>query len=394
MIELDAAKRLVVHIRQCFLCLFDGLSVQPRKSMHYWLSLLSHSPMYWDYPIITEPVLNDCYTLEIDISRIKKKVGVYKLIALLNSIEEPLKNILNTTVANDCKIKINTNFQRSLYTSPKVNKLQSIFITLQKESLPGLSLYLHGSMADHSYTAFSDVDDFVVVRSELWKDAELLIDTASLLTKLAREYQSIDPLQHHGHWVITEFDLMCYDQGYLPMDVLKGSVRVIGDSQIRYCASLDYSRFIENAKITIQSIEKRLGSAEFKGGLNAFELKCLVGEISILPAYIFQAFGNILSKPEAIDRSNEIFSDAAIKAIEWTSEIRKGFTPFVNNRRTKALKIIARMICCRRHLSEWLFKKCSSWVDNKRPMGLSPIIIQGIRTFTEESIDLIRSVEK
>ncbi len=380
------AKLLVTHIRQCFLCLLDGRTTRSKEKIDFWLAKFSNSSKYWHYPVVTASVLRHCLNIGIKVDdRIQELSGVHQLSAFLKAVEKPLRDILLGTIADDCSVYIHEEIEPAYYTDSAFERIPEIFKLLQTKPLPGISFFLHGSMADRKYTAFSDVDDLIVIDSSAWQDPESLMNSATLLTQVAREYQNIDPLQHHGHWVITEFDLLLYNQSYMPLVVFNEAIRITGKSQIKFRLTSDYSGFVRNARLTIQSISQRLQQAEQKEGINAFDLKCLVGEISLLPAYIFQTQGNMLSKPEAISRASELYTPTALEALKWSTRVRNEFAPLVYNQRTNILKTVAKLTCSRRHLAEKLHRKCSYWVSYQNALGLSHEIIRVIRSFAEES---------
>ena len=390
-LKLRIAKNIVLHIRRAFLSLLNGEPSWSKRQLGFWINKFDNSSKYWNYPIINNSIRQDCASLGVTIgNNISNLSGVHQLVAFLQAVEKPLRDILSEATACDCSVLVNKEIEPTSYENSGFEIIPEVFETLKKKSLPGISLFLHGSMADHTYTAYSDVDDLVIVESSAWKDPKSLMNSATLLTQLSREYQNIDPLQHHGHWVVTEFDLLLYDQNYMPLIVLDEAIRIIGKPEIKFRLITDLGGFIDNARLTIQAISQRIKVANQKGGISAFDLKCLVGEIALLPAYIFQSRGNMLSKPEAISKAGELYTVKALKALQWSTKVRNEFAPLVNNRRTNTIKNIAKLTCYKRNQAQNIHKKWSYWVSAKNSLGISPEIIETIKSFVEESNFLIK----
>jgi hypothetical protein len=338
------AKKVIGHIRRCCVALADGTVKMPRRKSAFWAARVSGSARYWGYPVVTPAVREWCAALNIELDGgIRRWAGVDQFGAFLRAAEGPLMEVLSAAPSERCTVSVTADFDPGAYLAPLARELPAVFAPIQAQSLPGLSLFLHGSMADLQYTPFSDVDDLVVLRREAWQDVSSLMETATLLAQIARCYQDIDPLQHHGHWVVTEFDLLFYDQSYMPLTVLNEAVRVVGQPQVSARLDPDLSGFVRNAANTIKSMQGTLEKAAKCGGLNAFELKGLVGEVAIMPAYLFQAGGEMISKPEAIRRAGEFYSPKALRALEWATMVREEFAPLVHNGRMRFLRAVAKL---------------------------------------------------
>ena len=405
--QASAATALTSHIRRCLTALLNGVVRTSKRKPTYWLSHMSAAADFWKYPVLTQKVLDICSDLGIKevegiIDRretslsgnVGRPVGVERFSAFLRILEEPLMEILSGMPARNTELALSKLLNPDEYSATQVKGLPKLYGPVQSQNLPGLSLFLHGSMANLEYTAFSDVDDLVILRRAAWQDGSSLKQTATALAQVARGYQDIDPLQHHGHWVVTEFDLLFYDQSYMPLTVLDSAVHVVGQSELRVRLNPDLSGFIRNARSTIRSINSTLDRSTRRGGLNAFHLKGLVGEIAIMPAYLFQAGGSMMTKPEAIERAGEIYSSGALRALDWATMVREQFAPLVENRRMELLRLWAGIACPRRHQAEGIFRKYATWVDNQHPLGLNTRVVSNIRAFINESNTLVSEMSK
>jgi hypothetical protein len=382
---------LVNHIKRCFTALVDGSARLPRRRLAYWMAGLSTSARFWDFPIITKPVLENCSTLGIELGQeVIDLNGVDQFCAFLKAVEQPLFERLLSSPADEANLTFSKMFEPDLYKGTRFSSLSHAFSNVSRHNLEGVSIFLHGSMADLKFTAFSDVDDLVVVHKQAWQDPLTLIKTATALAAIARSYQKIDPYQHHGHWVITEFNLLGYEESILPLVVLNGAVCVTEKTEIPLRLTPQRSGFIRNAGYSIKSMQRKLGKARSKDGINAFELKGLVGEIAIMPAYIFQANGLMLSKPQALQRAGEIFSQNALETLAWATFVRDNFGPLVDNRRTKTLQTIANLTCTRRCQAETLFRNRAVRVSGKYNLGLNSKVKKGIEDYLQESMTLMK----
>lgn len=249
---------------------------------------------------------------------------------------------------------------------------------------PALSIYLHGSQADKTTTPFSDYDDLVIIDSEKIAPG----DIPALITALNRvdmRFCRLDPLQHHGHWIIEKGMLDAYDESYMPMLVLKTAIAVKGPRRISYVPNLARSRegLERNLVNTCQSIG-RLHERLRQGILTLFELKALVGSFALVPAFIFQYRGEPLSKPEAIARAAEIFSPSALRCILWASDTRENWGLATRGAGYTALLIIAVLIS-NPHLYRMIAQRIAPRVDLKR-LGFEVLSPQDVQCFITESL--------
>ena len=85
-----------------------------------------------------------------------------------------------------------------------------------------LGFYFHGSISTQDYVPYySDFDTLVIVKKAVIQDYQWLCDFKKRLTKSNTFLYLLDPLQHHGHFVITEYDLEVYTQSLFPLKLFK-----------------------------------------------------------------------------------------------------------------------------------------------------------------------------
>ncbi|MBE9063610.1 hypothetical protein [cf. Phormidesmis sp. LEGE 11477] len=270
----------------------------------------------------------------VDSLGIKEDFGNFRSldswIYFLNFIEDPISEALLSQNAANIYVNITSTIDAELYKG-RFKNVPAVFSSAS--SIEGTTIFLHGSMADHTYTPFSDIDDFVVVHKKAWESTEIFLKNIKTLSHVSRKFQEVDPFQHHGHWVISEFDTFLYDQSYCPLVVLEHAALVVGQGNLDFRVSNTVEGFLKNAVATIKAIELRMLRIRQKHYIKLFELKCLVGEILLLPAYIFQYKGILISKPDAIRRSEELFSERSLSVIDFASDIRNDFGDFLDKNR-------------------------------------------------------------
>jgi predicted nucleotidyltransferase len=200
-----------------------------------------------------------------------------------------------------------------------------------------VDVYLHGSWADNTKTPFSDIDDFIILKTKLLKEKRILHKVCKILNDIDMRFCRIDPIQHHGHWICSKDELENYNNSFMPCYILKNSKLVFGNSKLKFNVNLKASEigFKKNIISTCNGIEK-LSKKYFDNSINAYQLKELVGCFALIPAFIMQAKGLKYNKPEAIKLAHTIFSDRALQCVVWSTNNRDNWG-FITNKLTYKL---------------------------------------------------------
>jgi predicted nucleotidyltransferase len=212
-------------------------------------------------------------------------------------------------------------------------KIISLFKPLKKQK--GLQVFLHGSYADNSTTPFSDIDDFIIIDdTQLTKEELIFVNNE--LKKIENSFYQIDPLQHHGHWLVKKSELEDYNNSYIPLFILDNSIVILGDSNIK--ANINFDKTIKglhnNIKVTCKNIE--LFYKKYKDNLlNIHYLKCFVGSIVLLPPLLFQLKGFNYDKKTSIEKAGELFLDFSLDLIKWATDLRNNWFQIVNSKEFK-----------------------------------------------------------
>jgi hypothetical protein len=220
----------------------------------------------------------------------------------------------------------------------KSNKNESLFVELLKYDF--IWIYLHGSQADNTSTAFSDYDDLIIIDTAKFTKSNINKIKKALM-KIDLRFCKNDFLQHHGHWIITRQMLLNYDASYMPLSVLNKSNIISGPSEIDYAL---------NKTITNQGLKKNIintikyikifYSKFAKNRINIYNLKRLAGNYVLIPPMLFQLKNIYINKAEAIKMSNKLFSPQAMKCIEWSTYCRDNWQNIFKFRSVRLFKIL------------------------------------------------------
>lgn len=205
----------------------------------------------------------------------------------------------------------------------ELNKAFSPLLTLDSQKI---QIFIHGSWSDNSKTEFSDLDDFIIVEDEYYNHIK------PQLEEVALNFQKLDPLQHHGHWLIKTSQLLQYDNSYMPLFIMEDAICLMGNNEIR--ASVNNVNTIKN---TINRIKGTCKNIEIfydkykQEELNLYDLKRFVGSVVLLPPLIYQLKGKPLNKRTAIENSSALYSKDTLKFIQWSSELRENWKSLIEN---------------------------------------------------------------
>jgi predicted nucleotidyltransferase len=225
----------------------------------------------------------------------------------------------------------------------KNQKINKLFKKLRPYS-DYVQVFLHGSYADDTTTAFSDIDDFIIIDLKELRKNRILSKVMNILNEIDMEFSRIDSIQHHGHWICSKEELKNYDNSFLPLQIIEDSKCVIGDNSIRGYVNTEISE--EGLKNNIQNTckgIKRLSDLYFRNKINAYQLKCLVGSFVLMPAFILQAQGENCTKPEAINRAKKNLSEKSLACIEWSTNCRNNWETISETQKFKRFSFFSQV---------------------------------------------------
>lgn len=255
------------------------------------------------------------------------------------------------------------------------------------EAFPDVWVYLHGSQADCTTTSFSDYDDLIVIDLQGKRKTEL-IKLIDALNRVDMRFCRLDPLQHHGHWIISRQSLHCYDESFMPLLVLSDGLAVQGPQSLEYRLDEVATRqgLKANIVVTHQNIAILWDKLE-RRVINAYELKALVGSFVLMPAFLFQVQGKSLSKPEAIRRAGSLFSEEALKCVYWSTNCRHEWHRVMSLPGIRLLRALARLVA-NPHLYRFLASKVAPRVPIDE-FGFAGLTRNSVNAFLAESLQVL-----
>ena len=97
-----------------------------------------------------------------------------------------------------------------------------------------LGIYLHGSYATGHNVESSDVDLTYIIADSVASNPEALLDLQLELSNMTEYLFRVDPLQHHGPYILSQRMLRSYLECYLPLDVWRNSRPIKGGMSITF----------------------------------------------------------------------------------------------------------------------------------------------------------------
>ncbi len=191
-----------------------------------------------------------------------------------------------------------------------------------KDQLAGA--YVHGSLGTNEEIAYSDFDALVILKDEIINDKDRLAETAFLLNKARTFMFQMDPLQHHGWFVMAESDLSNYSETYFPSELFRYAKSLLKDKGLRLTLNVQLSEDFSAPLISLcNSVERKL-----KTNLpeNLYQLKNLLSEFMLLPALYVQARDKKgIYKKFSFEEAKKDFSSDSWKIMDEVSLIRKNW---------------------------------------------------------------------
>lgn len=252
----------------------------------------------------------------------------------------------------------------------------------------GVSAFLHGSWADDTCTPFSDIDDLIVLNLESLNQQGDLKKVLTVLNAIDMSFCRIDPIQHHGHWIISKDELKNYDNSFMPVHVLKDAKHILGEDAVvaRVNTEVSLLGLKKNVINTCKAIEE-LAPLYFNGTINAYQLKGLAGCFVLMPAFIYQVLGKKLTKPEAIAKAGGIYSERALNCIRWSGESRLNWSVITESRSYKRFSLLTHVFS-NPHLWRRFAKKYSPKVSSEQKERLCEFELEqsAVEVFIKESL--------
>ncbi|NVK02147.1 MAG: nucleotidyltransferase domain-containing protein [Oceanospirillaceae bacterium] len=199
------------------------------------------------------------------------------------------------------------------------------------------AVILHGSYGDNTPVAgWSDIDIFCVLSRELATCPESLKKLRRELNKIHKLMLLVDPLQHHGVQIVTEYDLNNYSSNFVPMAALaKGRSLLASQSVVlRYKANKQITN--NSAEIVVNNLLSAKDSGEFKThsksgiylpynrseGHYMYQLKYFISMNLLFPALFLSDINCPCHKADSFDKFYRLVPPEASRWWKILEEIR------------------------------------------------------------------------
>jgi len=251
-------------------------------------------------------------------------VHISQVIATLYSDFENNVEMLNSSIKKKIVKNIKL-FSNEIYLSYNPPFLKPIVDLKQfterhiREML--VDYYIHGSMATLDYVkGWSDVDTLMIIKRDIATNAKKLLKLRRYAYEATKYFYCIDPLQHHGHFVLTEIDLAYYPQPYFPLVLFDYSLSFFGNNEI----------VIHERDCEIERLNTLWNTCYYfrkkyilnKPITDIFELKMFLHILQLLPLAYLQANGQYCYKKYSFDLVKKEFSEKDWTIIEKATKIR------------------------------------------------------------------------
>jgi len=183
--------------------------------------------------------------------------------------------------------------------------------------------YVHGSLATMDYIeGYSDFDTVAVVRKEVLENPKWAEDFKRRLVQSNTFLYLLDPLQHHQHFVITEYDLDHYFEPIFPV--------VLFDYAAELTSFRNELRF--KCHTAGHLMAQQLTIRKFYFGemwpsrcpLHAYDVKNAIQNIALLPTLYLQCkTGKHLYKRFSFDMARQDFSLELWSVIDRATRVRQ-----------------------------------------------------------------------
>ncbi|MEK6869435.1 MAG: hypothetical protein AABX74_04350 [Nanoarchaeota archaeon] len=205
--------------------------------------------------------------------------------------------------------------------------------------------YLHGSFATKDYIkGWSDVDTLSIISRETIKNPKKLLELRSRLYCARKFFYSIDPLQHHGSMVISEYEMENYCQYYFPVTVFDYSLSLLKNDKAMDFKVADCKKEAIGKLFWFVSYFRQL-NCEKRYRFNSHDTKNLLHFVTLFPALYLQAKGTPTYKKFSFDKAKKDFKEEDWKVVDYVSSLRSDWRSFVTLPLIKPLANINPLLC-------------------------------------------------
>lgn len=237
------------------------------------------------------------------------------------------------------------------------------------DSLDGC--YIHGSLGSSDYIkGYSDVDLLMVLSKTAVLSPHKLTGLRSKMLRLSKKFHFIDPLQHHGVFILTFFDVAFFPQTYFPFVLFNYSQSLLDNkgSQIHF---KERNSFFERQNqcwemyVTFQRWHEK--KVKIK---NLYDWKSKCQYFILSPLIYLDSKGTYLYKKEFFERIGQYSFDEEI--LNKISTIRKDWEQKAySTLGDKIKRILIRIFSytlnaflIKEIVNTFLYRKIPAWIIN------------------------------
>lgn len=232
-------------------------------------------------------------------------------------------------------------------SDPHAKRMKEFLAPSLKNDL--FAVILHGSLATDEVIPYSDFDALVVIKDDVIKSWARMRRLAVRLFKAQSIMYDLDPLQHHGWFVLLESQLRDHPADFFPPEIFPYSRVLLPDNeltlQVEISKQVDFgSGFRRVSERLVREVE----SGRLPG--NLFQLKAFLSRLMLLPSLYLQARdGRGVFKAVSFERAAVDFDKESWQVIEKASRIRQEWTVEFSG--------VKRWIMTRQHILSRFFVK-------------------------------------
>ena len=266
-----------------------------------------------------------------------KKINPRVFSILLSTIYDDFSRIKKNKTKNWIKKRCEKiNFKKYNKSNEKlIEPIKHLKNFAEKNFIDYISgFYLHGSFSTLDYIkGWSDLDTLIIVKKSTINEPDKLSQLRDFLYKSRKFFYKIDPLQHHGHMVITQYDLEHYCQTYFPVEIFKYSksfleTEGVNKIKIRDCKIENMNKFYW----FVNYFRRVYLNRDYR--MNSYNMKFFLHCITLFPALYLGAKGIHVYKKYSFEIAKRDFQKDLWKPILTVEKMRQNWKPL------KALPLI------------------------------------------------------
>lgn len=187
-----------------------------------------------------------------------------------------------------------------------------------------VDVHVHGSLATLDYIkGWSDFDTLVILKKDTITDYTRILKLRNFMYISRKYLYKMDPLQHHGHLIFTEYDFDYYCQTFFPIVLFKYSKSLLNCKSFKFKLRDCHSENIKKFNWFVDYF-KNIGKNE-KYHMNSYDLKFFLHAITLFPTMYLQAKGLHVYKKFSFDIAKRDFSKKEWDVIDYASSLRKSW---------------------------------------------------------------------